>query len=223
VAAVKAGCKLYKDIKGAAGEVKDVLDDLKSQFSKIQNPSNAQKIQYNEEVQRVQQIAKADPNDVYTEIGNQLGVLMDAYDALSKALLQEELSGKKVYKGDESVGRRALRRIIITARLDAMLVEIRETMVYQAPKELGALWSKFESMWERIVAEQDAANAEELRRDRNAKWRREKLKRKIKEQLTSISAVLFVTIWFLCAMILIRTSHTYRGAYSSPWWSCVLC
>ncbi len=223
MAAVKAGCKLYKDIKGAAGEVKDVLDDLKSQFSKIQNPSNAQKIQYNEEVQRVQQIAKADPNDVYTEIGNQLGVLMDAYDALSKALLQEELSGKKVYKGDESVGRRALRRIIITARLDAMLVEIRETMVYQAPKELGALWSKFESMWERIVAEQDAANAEELRRDRNAKWRREKLKRKIKEQLTSISAVLFVTIWFLCAMILIRTSHTYRGAYSSPWWSCVLC
>jgi len=223
VAAVKAGCKLYKDIKGAAGEVKDVLDDLKSQFSKIQNPSNAQKIRYNEEVQRVQQIAKADPNDVYTEIGNQLGVLMDAYDALSKALLQEELSGKRVYKGDESVGRRALRRIIITARLDAMLVEIRETMVYQAPKELGALWSKFESMWERIVAEQDAANAEELRRDRNAKWRREKLKRKIKEQLTSISAVLFVTIWFLCVMILIRTSHTYRGAYSSPWWSCVLC
>jgi hypothetical protein len=223
VAAVKAGCKLYKDIKGAAGEVKDVLDDLKSQFSKIQNPSNAQKIQYNEEVQRVQQIAKADPNDVYTEIGNQLGVLMDAYDALSKALLQEELSSKKVYKGDESVGRRALRRIIITARLDAMLVEIRETMVYQAPKELGALWSKFESMWERIVAEQEAANAEELRRDRNAKWRREKLKRKIKEQLTSISAVLFVTIWFLCAMILIRTSHTYRGAYSSPWWSCALC
>ena len=28
VSAVKAGCKLYKDIKGAAGEVKDVLKDL---------------------------------------------------------------------------------------------------------------------------------------------------------------------------------------------------
>ena len=223
VAAVKKGCQLYKDIKGAAGDVKEVLDDLKTQFHKIPNPSNAQKIQYNEEVARIQEIAKADPNDVYSEIGNQLGVLMDAYDALSKALLQEELSGKKVYKGEESVGRRALRRIIITARLDAMLVEIRETMVYQAPQELGSLWSKFESMWEKIVAEQDAANAEELRQAKIAQWRRANTKRKIAEQMTSILAVVFILVWFLCVMILIRTSHTYRGLYLSPFWSCVLC
>ena len=171
----------------------------------------------------MQEIAKADPNDVYTEIGNQLGALMDAYDALSKALLQEELSSKKVYKGEESIGRRALRRIIITARLDAMLVEIREMMVYHAPQELGSLWEKFESMWERIVAEQEAANAEELRQAQAAKWRREKVKRKVKEQLTSVLAVVFVIAWFLWVMILIRTSHTYRGLYSSPFWSCVLC
>jgi len=180
-------------------------------------------MQYNAEVQRVQEIAKADPNDVYTEIGNQLGALMDAYDALSKALLQEEISGKKVYKGEESVGRRALRRIIITARLDALLVEIRETMVYQAPKELGALWGKFETMWKRIVAEQEAAHVEELKQDRVAKWRRANIKRKLKEQLASVIAVLFITLWFLWLMILIRTSHTYRGHFSSPWWSCVLC
>ena len=223
VAAVKKGCQLYKDIKNAAGDVNDVLKDLKEQFHKVTNPSQQQIKQYNAEVQRVQEIAKADPNDVYTEIGNQLGILMDSYDALSKALLQEELSGKKVYKGEESIGRRALRRIIITARLDAMLAEIRETMVYQAPASLGSLWGKFETMWERIVAEQEAANAEELRQARIAKWRRENTKRKIKEQLTSVLAVLFITLWFLWLMVMIRMSHTYRGLSSSPWWSCVLC
>jgi hypothetical protein len=223
VAAVKKGCQLYKDIKGAAGDVHDVIEDLKKQFHKIVDPTPAQKMQYNAEVQRVQEIAKTDPNDVYTEIGNQLGVLMDAYDALSKALMQEELSSKKVYKGEESVGRRALRRIIITARLDAMLVEIRETMVYQAPKELGALWGKFETMWARIVAEQEAAHAEEIRQVQIAKWRREKVKKKIKEQLTSVSAVLFIIAWFIWVMIMIRTSHTYRGVYSSPYWYCVFC
>lgn len=201
----------------------EILEDLKAQFHKVVNPTPQQKMQYNAEIQRVQEIAKADPNDVYTEIGNQLGALMDAYDALSKALLQEELSGKKVYKGEESIGRRALRRIIITARLDAMLVEIRETMVYRAPTELGALWGKFETMWERIVAEQEAANAEELRQAQAAKWRRASIKRKIKEQLTSVIAVLFIILWYLWVMILIRTSHTYRGLYSSPFWSCVLC
>jgi hypothetical protein len=180
-------------------------------------------MQYNAEVQRVQEIAKADPNDVYTEIGNQLGALMDAYDALSKALLQEELSGKKVYKGEESIGRRALRRIIITARLDAMLVEIRETMVYKAPAELGALWGKFETMWQRIVAEQEAAHVEELKQDQIAKWRRANIRRKLKEQLTSVIAVLFIILWFLWVMILIRTSHTFHGLYSLPYWWCVLC
>ena len=223
VAAVKKGCQLYKDIKNASGDVKAVLDDLKEQYHKLVDPTPAQKMQYNAEVQRVQEIAKTDPNDVYTEIGNQLGALMDAYDALSKALLQEELSGKKVYKGEESIGRRALRRIIITARLDAMLVEIRETMVYQAPKELGALWGKIETMWERIVAEQEAAHVEELRQAQISKWRRAKIRRKLKEQLTSVLAVVFIMGWFLWVMILIRTSHTYRGLYSSPSWYCVLC
>ena len=35
VSAVKAGCKLYKDIKGAAGDIKDVLKDLDDQFHKL--------------------------------------------------------------------------------------------------------------------------------------------------------------------------------------------
>ena len=223
VAAVKKGCQLYKDIKNASGDVRDVLEDLRAQYHKLIDPTPAQKMQYNAEVQRVQEIAKADPNDVFTEIGNQLGVLMDAYDALSKALMQEEISSKKVYKGEESIGRRALRRIIITARLDAMLAEIRETMVYKSPPEMNALWGKFQTMWERIVAEQEAANVEELRQAQIAKWRRASIRKKIKEQITSVMAVLFIMLWFVWVMILIRTSATYRGLYSSPWWSCVLC
>jgi hypothetical protein len=223
VVAVKKATQLYKDVKSAAGDVREVLDDLKAQFHKVVDPTPAQKMQYNAEVQRVQEIAKADPNDVFTEIGNQLGALMDAYDALSKALLQEELSGRKVYKGEESIGRRALRRIIITARLDAMLVEIREMMIYSAPQELGSLWQKFDVMWKRIVEEQNAAHAEELKLAQAAQWQRANIKRKLKEQLTSIIAVLFIMLWFVWVMILIRTSQTYRGVYSSPWWSCVLC
>ena len=34
VQAVKKGCQLYKDIKGAAGDVKGVLKDLDNQFHK---------------------------------------------------------------------------------------------------------------------------------------------------------------------------------------------
>ena len=214
VAAVKKGVALYKDIKGAAGEVNDVLKDLKAQYDKIVAPSPAQKQQYQEEVKRVQEIGKADPNDVFTEIGEQLGKLMDAYDALGKALLAEEASGKKVYKGEESIGRRALRRIIIGARLDAMLTEIREMMVYNAPKELGSLWSKFEAMWQRIVAEQEAAHAEELRQLQTIRWRRKKAVEELKAKAAWISAVVFVILWATGLMWLTtRSAILYRGLY----------
>ncbi len=108
--------ELYKDIKNAAGDVKDVLDDLKKQFAAKPNPSNEEKRQYNEEVQRVQTIAKTDPGDAFTDIGEQLGKFMDAYDAIIKLFLKEEMESKKVYKGDESIGRRALRRVLIRSK-----------------------------------------------------------------------------------------------------------
>ena len=190
----------------------EVLKDLRAQFDKVTggNPTVEQKQKYNEEVQRVQEIAKADPNDVYTEIGDQLGALMDSYDALSKALLAEQMEGKKVYKGDESVGRRALRRIIITTRLDAMLTEIRETMVYRAPPELGALWGKFEEMWKTIVAEQDEAHAEELRLIQMARWRRRKRIAELKAKATWISATVFVVLWGILVMWLTTKSVTMK-------------
>ncbi len=210
VAAVKKGCQLYKEIKGAAGDVSDVLKDLKEQYNKLVDPTPVQKQQYHAEVQRVQEIAKSDPNDVYTEIGDQLGVLMDSYDALSKALLAEQVAGSKVYKGDESIGRRALRRIIITTRLDAMLAEIRETMVYRAPPELGSLWSKFEEMWQTIVAEQEAAHAEELKLIQIARWRRRKKIAEIRAKAAWVSAVVFVVIWAVGLMWLTTKSAMMR-------------
>lgn len=223
VVAVKKGCQLYKDIKGAAGDVKGVLDDLKSQFSKIENPTNAQKIQYNEEVARVQEIGKADPNDVFIQIGNDLGALMDAYDAIGKAFLEQEADAKKVYKGTDSVAKRALNRVIIRARLDAMLAELRETMVYKAPTELGALWTKYEAMWKQIVEEQDEAHRQEVKRMQIERRNHRRIVQRRKENAAWVGAILFVVGWYVGVLILIRTSHTYRGLYSSPFWSCVLC
>jgi len=210
VAAVRKGCELYKEIKSVAGEAKDVIDDLKQQYEKIVDPTPAQRQQLHAEIQRVQEVAKSDPNDVYTEIGEQLGKLMDAYDALSKALLAEQMESKKVYRGEESIGRRALRRIIITTRLDAMLAEIRETMVFKSPPELGSLWGKFSEMWETIIAEQEEAHAEELKLIQMARWRRRKRIAELRAKATWISAVVFVVLWAVGLMWLTTRSATMR-------------
>ena len=223
VVAVKKGCQLYKDIKGAAGEVKDVLDDLKTQFGKIQNPTNAQKIQYNEEVQRVQEIGKADPNDVFIQIGNDLGALMDEYDKIGKVFIQQEAEAQQVYTGTDSIGKRALMRVIVRSRLDAMLAELRETMVYKAPAELGDLWGKYEKMWQKIVVEQDEAHKRETAKMQVEAAQRRRRIRKRKEEAVWVGAILFVVAWYVGVLLLLRLSQTYRGHSSSPFWSCVLC
>ena len=210
VAAVRKGCELYKEIKSVAGEAKDVINDLKQQYDKIVDPTPAQKQQLHAEIQRVQEVAKSDPNDVYTEIGEQLGKLMDAYDALSKALLAEQMESKKVYRGEESIGRRALRRIIITTRLDAMLAEIRETMVFRSPPELAGLWGKFSEMWETIIAEQEEAHAEELKLIQMARWRRRKRIAELKAKAIWISATVFVVLWGVLVMWLTTRSAMMR-------------
>lgn len=162
----------------------------------------------------MQQIAKADPNDVFSEIGEQLGVLMDVLDSLSDALLEEEKSGRSVYKGNESAGRRALRRIIIRERISLIFTEIRETMVFKAPKELGALWGKYSEMMERIAKEQEAAHAEELRQLQTLRWRRRKAIEEIKARAFWGIAVIFVMLWATGIMFLtMKSAKLYHGLY----------
>ena len=187
-----------------------MLKDLKEQYDKIVNPTPVQKQQYNAEVQRVQEIAKTDAHDVYTDIGEHLGKLMDAHDAIGKLLLKEQLEAKQVYKGEESVGKRALRRILITSRLDAIWTEIRETMVYQSPPELGALWGKFDEMRQQILAEQEVAHEEEIRQAQIALWRRRRRIAEIRAKAMWVSAVLFVVLWAVGIMWLTTKSMITR-------------
>lgn len=219
----KKGVALYKEIKETGGEVSDVLKDLKEQFHKIVHPTQAQVKQYNEEVQRVQAIAKTDPRDVLNDIWDHLGTFVDQYDALSKAYVQAEESAKQVYKGEKSLGRRALERLKLRHQLDSMLAEVRQQMVWNTPQELGDLWTRFEKMWMQIVAEQDIALAEEMRQIQSAQRQRRKTIENLKAKMVWIGAVVLIVLWYVALMISLRMTMTYRGRFSSPWWSCVLC
>jgi hypothetical protein len=161
--------------------------------------------------------------DVVADISGHLGNFFKAHEQLEKHVYEEELKTKKVRDPELSVNQEAFNRILAQKEIIRLETELREMMVYQAPKELGAIWSEFEVMRDRVKAERAEVQRQELQKQQAAIWRRARIKKQIHSQLTSVFAVLFVTIWFLWLMILIRTSHTYRGLYSSHWWSCVLC
>ena len=147
VSAIKAGCKLYKDIKGAAGDIREVLKDLDAQFhgmyaEKGKTPPPAAVKQLNEEKARVKELNKKDSGDVYFELGQHLGAFFDNQAKCIAVFEAEEKRSYQLYTGDASVGSRALQRVLMKKKLEQMEVELREVMIYQSPPELGALWTE---------------------------------------------------------------------------------
>lgn len=210
----KKGVALYKEIKSTGGEVADVLKDLKEQFHKIVSPSNEQKKKYNEEVKRVQELSTKKPEEVLNDVWDNLGTFVDQYDVMAKAYVASEINSKEVYKGEMSLGRRALERLKVRYQLDSMLAEVREQMVYNAPPELGDLWTRFEKMWMHIVAEQDEAMAVEMRKAQVIKWQRKKALDEAKAQAMWVGAVIFIVLWAIGLMTLIKQSAMmYLGLY----------
>jgi len=206
----KKGVDLYKQIKNTSGDVSDVLKDLKEQYHKIVDPSPEQKKQYNEEVKKVQEVAKAVPDDVLSDIWNNLGAFIDQYEALMKIYIQSEAESKEVYRGELSLGRRALERIRLESKLNDMLAQVREQMVYNTPPELGSVWSRFEKAWTDIQNEQSDALAIETRKLQAARWQRRKAINRLKSRLVWIGAVVFVIAWSVGLMWLIIQSATQK-------------
>jgi len=142
VAAVKKGCALYKEIQSAAGDVKGILNDLEEQFTnrhKDKSPTVAEKNQYIEEKNRIIELSKKQPDDVFTQIGEELGTYFENYATCMAIFEEEEKHAFDVYTGNMSLGKRALQRVLMISRLQAMKTELREIMVYQCPPELGDL------------------------------------------------------------------------------------
>jgi hypothetical protein len=172
VSAVKAGCKLYKDIKGAAGEVKEILKDLDDQFAKLHPPEKpatvAQKNAYIEEKNRVIELNKkqGDTAGIYTELGEHLGTYYDNYYKCMAIFEEEEKhSQHEIYSGDASLGKRALQRVLMRKQLEQMGTELREIMVYQSPPELGALHTEVEEMMKVMGAQQKMLVTKQIKLD----------------------------------------------------------
>jgi len=207
VAAVKKGCQLYKDIKGAAGDVKAVLKDLDEQFNnahKDKPPTVAQKNQYIEEKNRVIELNKkqGETTGIYTELGNYLGEFFDNMNKCLAIIEEEERKNREeLYTGDSSLGKRALQLVLMKKQLEQNAVELREMMIYNAPPELGALWTDVSEMMKSMGAQQKVLIARLMQKQAlQEKRRRARMKRLTYEAI--IGAAIMVTILSIGGMMM---------------------
>jgi len=217
VSAVKAGCKLYKDIKGAAGDIRGVLKDLDEQFHNNHKDKPAtvtQRNAYIEEKNRVIELNKhdGDTTSIYTEIGNHLGTYYDNLNKCIAVFEEEERKAKtKIYEGDDSLGKRALQRVLMKKQLEQMAVELRELMVYQSPPELGALYTEVEEMMVKMGKEQKVLITKQIQREEIENRRRTVRKKQMMRQ--AMIGISIVTMIFFMGGVFVWVAHDRQQKY----------
>ena len=225
VSAVKAGCKLYKDIKGAAGDVKEVLKDLDEQFSKVypsnKPPSIEARNQFIKEKNRVIELNKQDgeTTNIYQEIGQHLGTYYDNMNKCIAVFEEEERRAKtEVYTGSDSLGKRALQRVLMMKQLQQMEVDLRELMVYQSPSELGALYTEVEEMMGVMGKQQKILIVQEMKRHEITERRRKQKLHQLHINIgIGIGAILTAAFFTLLLSYIVEDRIKKYPQYGDGW------
>jgi uncharacterized membrane protein YkgB len=97
----------------------------------------------------------------------------------------------------------ALKRVMAQDQMAALEVEIREAMVYGAPKEMGALYSKVFDMREVIGQEQEQARLKEETQQRYKQWQRREAKRNFQAKSAYLigTTIFLLYLWFLLLLV----------------------
>lgn len=134
-----------------------------------------------------------DESKVMADVVSQLTQFFKLQEQLAAHIRAEEEKSQNVYDPDANLMEAALKRVMAQDQMAALEVTIRETMVYQSPPEMGALYSKVFEMRDVIQEEQEKARLKQEAQERYKQWQRREAKRDLRQK----SAYLVVTFLFL--------------------------
>ena len=204
VAAIKQGCKLYKDAKTSFMEIKKTVDEVASDVKAVRGfwsklfgttPNASPK----SVAKKKEAYVAVDETQVMSDIVTQLSQFFKLQEQLAEHIRAEEEKSKTVYDPDANLMEAALRRLMAQDQMALLETEIREAMVYGAPKEMGALYSRTFEMRDIIKAEQDKA-----RKKRDAEsWQRKEKERLLNEKQAYLAVTILCLLytWLLLGLL----------------------
>ncbi len=136
--------------------------------------------------------AYVDETQVMADVVKQLTEFFRLQEKLAAHIREEEERSQNVYDPDANLMESALNRVMAMDQMAALEVTIRETMVYQSPPEMGALYSKVFEMRDVIQEEQEKARLAEEARERYKRWRQHQRKGRLQLRIAVLLAALFL-------------------------------
>lgn len=146
-----------------------------------------------------------DETKVMADVVSQLTEFFKLQEQLAAHIREEEERSKTIYDPDANLMEAALKRVMAQDQMAALEVTIRETMVYQSPPEMGAMYSKVFDMRDVIKAEQDKARK---KRDEDSWQRKERERLTNEKQAYLLATFLFLLYMWLLLSLLSKIGRT---------------
>jgi len=208
---IQAGCELYKQAKESFVEIKATADEVIAIGKEVHGFWNQLLAFFGSKPKpkAVKPVAKAkksayvavDETQVKVDIVKNLTEFFKLQEQLAAHIREEEEKSRTVYDPDQNHMEAALKRVMAQQEMDRLVVQIRETMVYQSPPEMGALYSSVFDMKEVIQEEQDQARLKQEAKKRQEVWQRKEEERNFQLKLAYLAAttifLLYLWLWFL--------------------------
>ena len=204
---IQQGCDLYKQakesfvqVKRTADEVAAIGKELSGFWSQLRKFFGAKPKAVAVKPKKSEYV-NVDETQVKVDIVKNLTEFFRLQEQLAAHIREEEEKSKTVYDPDQNLMEAALKRVMAQQEMDALVIQIRECMVYQSPPEMGALYSSVFDTRAVIEAEQEEARLKQEAAERVKQWQRQEEKRDFRAKSAYLIAtailITYLWLWFL--------------------------
>ena len=191
---------------GIAKEVYGFWGKLSKMFGAKPKPTPAKKPQ----TKKKEKFVAVDETQVMVDVVKQLTEFFKIQEQLATHIREEEEKSKNIYDPDQNQMEAALKRVMAMDQMAELEKTIRETMVYQSPPEMGALYSKVFEMRDVIAAEQEAARLAQEQKERRLRWQRHQKERSRNYQAGAAVLTLIFIAYLWTWMLWLNQARTLQ-------------
>jgi len=230
VEAIQQGCELYKEYKGVVLKAKETFDEAKEHVDEVlglwefikskifpskepDKPSVTETPTVSSTHKTVQKPSKrvyTSEQDIKADLIKNLKVFFKAMIAIDKKIAEQQLRIDTQYIEPDELLDVSLDLVIAKKEMEKAQKELRETMVYQSPPELGALYSDVIEMFGIVQEKQEITHLLAVKRRKEEVLKKTQSINKIRKRigLVIVMAILVLEIWALTAAILLARHST---------------
>jgi hypothetical protein len=228
VEAIQQGCELYKEYKGVVLKAKETFDEAKEHVEEVVGlwqfiksklfPSEKPPDPVVPETTTVT-IKKAPPKrsppvqqqhseqEIKADLIKNLKVFFKAMIAINKKIDEQKLRIDTQFIEPDELLDVSLDLVIAKKEMEKAQKELRETMVYQSPPELGSLYTDVIEMFGIVQEKQEITQLLTIKRRKEEWQRKNNLLSKIRQRIAwvIVVALIVLEIWaIIIAVVLAR-------------------